>query len=225
MPGSFQNFDAAVAYIIRSLAPRTCLDIGCGAGKYGKMVAQETPTCHRIGIEVEPRYVEQFQLRDLYNEVRVGDGLEVLSANQGEFFDLAIIGDCIEHMPKSAGLDLLNFLSYRTQYLIVLAPEFSVQGSVNGIDSETHVSVWSEQDFLWHDRWAWDNCFTISAFVLRGYQAATMEFNRLIDGLNSAQVPLTDFYGKNIVRPAAFKKEIRLRQDMMDKKFHNFRPL
>lgn len=66
---------------------------------------------------------------------------------------------------------------------------------------------------------------TISAFVLRGYQTAAMDFNRLIDGLNSAQVPLTDFYGKNIVRPAAFKKEIRLRQDMRDKKLHNFRPL
>lgn len=105
IPGSLQNFDAAVAHLIRTLSPRSCLDIGCG------------------------------------------EGLKVVSASQGEFFDLAIIGDCIEHMPKSVGLDLLNFLTYRTQHTIVLAPEFSVQGSVNGVVSKSHVSVWSEVDF------------------------------------------------------------------------------
>lgn len=224
MPCSFQNFDMAVAYLIRSLAPRTFLDIGCGAGKYGKMVEHEAPNCHRIGIEVEPLYVEQFQLHELYNEVRIGEAMKVLSVNQSEFFDLVIIGDCIEHMPKSVGLDLLNFLTYRTQYLIVLAPEFSVQGSVNGADSESHISVWSEQDFLWHDRWAWDNCFTISAFVLRGYQSAEVGFNQLIDGLNLAQVPLSDAFGTRTVRMAEFKRQIRLREEVVDGEFYNFRP-
>ena len=85
---------------------------------------------------------------------------------------MVIIGDCIEHMPKSVGLDLLNFLTYRAQYIIVLAPEFLVQGSVDGMKSESHISVWSEYDFQWHDAWAFENALTISLFLLRGYQDA-----------------------------------------------------
>ncbi len=154
MPGSFQNFDAVVAHLIKALNPARILDIGCGSGKYGKMVSIHAPSCHRIGIEAEQSYIDQFALNETYHEVRHGFAWPVLSEAHNEFFDLCIIGDCIEHMQKSVGLDLLNFLTYRTQYIVVLAPEFSVQGSVNGVDSESHISVWSERDFVWHDRWA-----------------------------------------------------------------------
>ncbi|MBI2769092.1 MAG: class I SAM-dependent methyltransferase [Burkholderiales bacterium] len=224
MPGSFPIFDAAVAHLVRSLAPRTALDIGCGAGKYGKLLQQEAPQCRRIGVEVEASYVERFGLRTLYDEVRIGDAQSVLALDRSEAFDLAIIGDCIEHMPKSVGMDLLNALTYRTQYTIVLAPEFIVQGAVAGVESEAHVSVWSEFDMLWHDRWAWDNCLTISVFVLRGYQQAPLDFDKLIDGVNAANVPLVDFTGRDAARTAQFKKQVRQRQDVFEGQPVVYRP-
>ena len=224
MPGSFQNFDATVSQLIETLNPERFLDIGCGSGKYGKMACKHAPSCHRIGIEPEQGYIEQFGLKDIYHEVRHGYAWPVLSKDSSEFFDLCIIGDCIEHMPKSAGLDLLNFLTYRTQYTVVLAPEFSVQGSVNGVDSESHVSVWSERDFAWHDRWAWDNCLTISMFVLRGYQATRTDFNSLINRINVSQVPVKDFYGQKTVRAAAFKKVIHQREEVYEGALRGYRP-
>lgn len=224
MPGSFRNFDSVVAKLVGTLQPTRLLDIGCGAGKYGKLVAEHAPACRRIGVEAEGSYIEKFNLTSIYHEVRHGFAWPGLAGNTSECFDLAIIGDCIEHMPKSHGLDLLNFLTYRTQYIVVLAPEFAVQGSVNGVDSESHISVWSERDFQWHDRWAWDNCLTISMFILRGYQRSEIEFGQLINTLNASEILLKDFYGQKTVRPASFKKVIHQREDVYEGKVRNYRP-
>lgn len=200
------------------------LDIGCGSGKYGKMTSQQAPSCYRVGIEAEASYIQSFGLQQIYSEVRNGFAWPVLMQNSSEFFDLAIIGDCIEHMPKSEGLDLLNFLTYRTQYTVVLAPEFSIQGSVNGVDSESHVSVWSERDFVWHDRWAWDNCLTISLFVLRGYQPCSVNFHSLVNQVNASQALLQDFYGSKTVRPVALKKVVHEREEVFDSSVRGYRP-
>ena len=224
MPVSFSIFDSVVSHLLEDLRPRTVLDIGCGAGKYGRLANTTVPGCRTVGIEVEASYVDRFKLRDCYDDLRIGNAPDVLRADLAEAYDLAIIGDCIEHMPKSVGLDLLNFLTYRTQYTVVLAPEFTVQGGVNDVDSEAHVSVWSEEDFRWHDRWAWDNCHTISAFILRGYQACSQHFVGVIDRLNTAAVPVYDFEGDKILRPAAFRKEVRLHEETFDGKVYGFRP-
>jgi hypothetical protein len=224
VPGSFNNFDGIVRHLITAIAPDSLLDIGCGAGKYGRMARDAAPSCRRVGIEAAPSYVTAFDLGALYDEIRVGEAWPALLAKPDDCHDLCIIGDCIEHMPKSVGLDLLNFLTYRTRYLIVLAPEFYVQGSVNGIASEAHVSVWSERDFTWHDRWAWDHCFMISCFVLRGYQPSPLDFDTLIDGLNTARIPIVAPDDGRDLRPARFNKQVTPRVDCIGGARHAFRP-
>ena len=224
MPGSFNNFDLPVQALIERLGPQRVNDNVCVSGKYGRFTRARAPAAHVTGIEIEQSYVERFQLGSLYDEVLVGEAWSELRGRPDWFFDLCIIGDCIEHMPKSQGLDLLNLLTYRTQYTVVLFPEFSVQGAVNGVDSESHVSVWSEEDFSWHDRWAWDNCFTITMVVLRGYQPAKVHFDALVDGLNGSAVQVQDFYEGRMLRPVALKKRLRLREDVIGGRSHRFRP-
>jgi hypothetical protein len=45
----------------------------------------------------------------------------------GRTYDAVILGDCIEHMRKSVGLDLLNFLVYRSSIIVVKFPVQMIQ--------------------------------------------------------------------------------------------------
>jgi SAM-dependent methyltransferase len=205
MPGSFPVFDAVVRQLVTLLAPQRALDIGAGAGKYGRMLAELAPGCHREGIELEPRYVQAHGLDTLYHRLHVADATQWWQQHPGEDFDLVLAGDCIEHLPKSAGLDLLNAMVYRCGYLVLLAPEFIVQGAVDGVAAERHLSVWSERDLHWHDLWAWDNCRATTLLLLRGYQPAPLPLEALVDQLNAADLPVRHFDGQTLVRPARLR--------------------
>lgn len=205
MPGSFPVFDAVVAQLVARIAPGRALDVGTGAGKHGRLLAQHAPACHRVGVEVEASYVQRFGLTELYHQLHVEDVAAWWRRTPDQTFDLALIGDCIEHLPKSAGLDLLNALVYRCAWVVVLAPEFIVQAVVDGVVSEAHLSVWSERDLHWHDLWAWDNCRAITLMVLRGYQPSTLTLARMVDDLNAANLPLLHFDGQGFVRPARLR--------------------
>lgn len=150
----------------------------------------------------------------LYHEIRNIDAATLMRTAHNEIFDLVVIGDCIEHMPKSTAIDLLNFLTYRARYILVLAPEFCVQGTAGDIESESHVAVWSEADFFWHDAWAFDNCCTISLFVLRGYQPSPVPIKILVHEINKRNIPAMDFYRKNIARAANLSLNIRRRTEV-----------
>ncbi|MBF0439184.1 MAG: class I SAM-dependent methyltransferase [Magnetococcales bacterium] len=200
MPDSFKVFDVLVSELARIMQPTTFLDIGCGYGKYGLILRSEVPTCHRIGIEVEEQYVNQFRLDLLYHEIKIMDASTLVRGDNNENYDLVIIGDCIEHMPKSQGIDLLNFLTYRAGCIIVLAPEFMVQDNLNGVNSEAHLSVWSRADFAWHDAWAYENSSMINLYIMRGYRHPINSFIRLIHTLNQKKIQVMNFDGTQPVR-------------------------
>jgi SAM-dependent methyltransferase len=206
MPGSFVVFDSLVEKLIETIAPQSALDIGCGAGKYGQLLSRLRPDCKRSAIEAEPSYIERFGLSSLYHEVYVGTAADWQTQALDRQYDLTILGDCIEHMPKSAGLDLLNFLAYRSAYTLVISPEFVLQGIVDGVISEAHVSVWSERDLGWHDLWAWDNCRSVSVFLLRGYLPAPVSLAQLVEQINAAALPIHEFHDRGtLVRPARLR--------------------
>jgi protein-L-isoaspartate O-methyltransferase len=220
---SFKNFDAAVGHMLKEIKPKRVLDIGCGEGKYGSMVIDNVPDCELTGIEIEQDHVDRYNLKNLYKEVRVGDAWQVLQKNPDEFFDVVILGDCIEHMPKSVGLDLLNFLTYRTQYIILIIPEFIVQGTVHEKHSASHISVWSQYDFIWHDSWAWDNSYTISLVVLRGYQKADKPMKELVESVNSAELPVYQGYSDKITRTTRLRPVSNPRAEMIGGVPQNYR--
>jgi len=203
--GSFPIFDDVVAQFIAWLSPARALDIGAGAGKYGRMLRSAAPACERVAIEAEAAYVDRYALRDLYHRVDVADAARWWRAEPEQHFDLVIVGDCIEHLAKSEGLDLLNALLYRSAWLLVLAPEFIVQGAVGGVDAEVHRSVWSERDLHWHDLWAWDNARAMSLFLLRGYRPSPLSIDTLVRQVNDTVISLKDFDGQAAVRPCRLR--------------------
>ena len=176
MPYSSSAFDYYVGTLVSLLQPRNVCDIGPGAGKYGKIVrniaVREQFKTHITGIEIDSSYIEQFGLRQIYDEVIVDDALRMLQTPQVRF-DLVFIGDCIEHLKKSDGLDLLNFLVYRTGYICVIYPDAYVQDDWQGHAAEAHLSTWSPADFS-----AWDTLHHswsgVHLFLVKGYQPSRM---------------------------------------------------
>lgn len=213
MPGSFVVFDSLTRQLAEWIEPQTALDIGPGSGKYGRMLRQVMPSCRTTAVEPEASYVERFALREVYDEVHVSTGAQWNADNPDQAFDLAILGDCIEHMPKSVGLDLLNHLAYRTAYTVIVSPEFVIQGAVDGVQGEAHVSAWSERDLHWHDLWAFDNCRAVTIMVLRGYRQSTISLTELAKRVNATSIPVHEFHDPaSMVRPARLRLVESLRE-------------
>lgn len=205
MSRSFPVFDAVAEHLIAGIAPTHALDIGAGEGKYGRMLRTVVPACDTSALEIEPVHVERHALAGLYGSVQVTDAARWWRENPDETFDLVVIGDCLQQMPKSEGLDLLNAMTYRAAWLLVVVPEFVIQGAVEGLASAVHRSVWSERDFQWHDLWAWDHARAVSLFLLRGYLPSAVSIDTLVDRIDDAGVPVRDFDGQTMVRPCALR--------------------
>jgi len=147
MPYSGNLCDDVIHHILPRLPMRSFLDIGTGDGKYGRMVRGYHPTCSTEGIEIEADYVDRFGLRSIYDDLQVMDCMNLLHNPDAEW-DLVIVGDVVEHLRKSDGIDLLNFLVYRAKWILVIFPERMIQNSWEGYKREAHISVWNPNSFV-----------------------------------------------------------------------------
>ena len=146
MPYGGGLLDNVSRQVIRAVPHlNTALDIGAGAGRYGKMIRHEQPATWIKAVEVERDYVVRFDLREVYNQVAVMPAIDLLRDVDASW-DLVTAGDVLEHMRKSEGVDLLHFLVYRTRWLWLVWPERYIQGSYDGYAAEAHISVWTEGD-------------------------------------------------------------------------------
>lgn len=148
MPYSSFIFDKEISGIIRTLNPNVFLDIGAGAGKYGEIVRNISIKTKTIAIEIEKDYIDKFSLNEKYDLVWCMSVMDIIQPIYfDKTFDVIMIGDIIEHLKKSDGVDLLNFLIYRTKWIIIEFPYHYLQNAVEGYYSEAHISVWGKQDF------------------------------------------------------------------------------
>jgi len=174
MPFSSSTFDAQIEIYFQDSEHETVLDIGPGEGKFGRMLRRIGSAAKRIAVEVDPSYVERFGLREVYDEVFIMDAARLMD-HVGWRFGAVIVGDVIEHLRKSVGTDLLNFLIYRANVIFVKFPVQLLQDDWEGHASEAHVSVWSEHDFA-----GFDHVFVkgdpMQLAVLRGYRNAAIEW-------------------------------------------------
>lgn len=153
MPYSSPLFDNEIIEIIKVIQPKTFFDFGAGAGKYGELVKSVAPFIKTIAVEIEQDYINKFSLKLKYDEVLNASVLDLINSKYYDTnFDVVMIGDTIEHLRKSDGVDLLNFLVYRCRWIILQFPFRFLQNSVANYTSEAHISVWDESDFFVFER-------------------------------------------------------------------------
>jgi hypothetical protein len=198
MPYSSPIFDSELELYFREFRHSSVLDIGAGEGKYGEMLRRVQPKAKLIAVELDADYVEEYKLRDLYDEVWCRDAADLMKDLE-RTYDAVIVGDCIEHMRKSVGLDLLNFLVYRSKIIVVKFPMQMVQDPYQGHKSEAHISVWSENDFRGMDYLFAEREFICLAMV-RGYLNQTMEWLPTAVMQRFGYATMAEFYTRDPAR-------------------------
>jgi hypothetical protein len=170
MPYSSFIFDDAILEIIRLIHPKIFLDLGAGAGKYGLMAKGINSSIKTIAVEIEKDYLKKFNLHSIYNEVWNIPLINLINYKYLNLnFDVIMAGDVLEHLRKSEGIDLLNFLIYRSKWIIVKFPYRYLQNAVDDYVSEAHISVWTESDFISFERTRMYSKDMQRLIILRGY--------------------------------------------------------
>lgn len=160
------------------------LDVGPGRGKYGQMLRAAQPDATIRAIEIEAEYIERFDLRRWYDHVRIAPAVRLLD-NPEAAWDVVVLGDVLEHMPKSDGVDLLHFLVYRARYLWVQWPMRYIQGAMDGFRHECHISAWTEADIqgLNADYVKFD-ITPLEAYAINGYPNTGRRVEEILEVFN-----------------------------------------
>lgn len=126
---------------ILKIDPLTVVDVGAGEGTYYDLAARKLPTSHWTAIEVWGPYVDQYGLDELYDDVIVADARWVVS--HAYEADLAIFGDCLEHMTHGAAAALVHRVQSEASNILVSVPVLHLpQGAVNRNPYERHREGW-----------------------------------------------------------------------------------
>lgn len=174
MPESVDILDSLVEQYLRTFISEGCslfMDVGAGTGKHCKMIRSLVPDPGSVrleAIEIDPVYVANYRLKDLYDEVHSMDVGKFIDNYVDYTWDVCIIADCLEHLRKSVGVDVLNFFVYRTKKIIITYPVGLPQGSWDGHKQEAHISVWDEQDFSLFN-YEYISKFFMRLVVVEGY--------------------------------------------------------
>lgn len=134
MPYSYDYFKIEVANHITKKIPQNSkiLDVGAGSGKYGGLLRYNF---HIEALEIYEPYIEQFNLKDIYQNVHIGN---ILDFNI-EKYDYIIMGDILEHLKVKDAHDLLIKIHFGGKKCLVAIPYKMEQGEVNGNVYETHL--------------------------------------------------------------------------------------
>ena len=135
MPHSFDFFnDDVKKFVDEVLKSSRIVDIGPGAGKYGKMFKREGRTVDAV--EVFPFYIDQYKLRDVYNTIFVQNVTEFKPAPGA--YDLVIMGDVLEHLTVEEARGFLLHLEQSRIPVLVLVPYHYPQLASHGNEHEEH---------------------------------------------------------------------------------------
>jgi len=132
VPFSYDTFDnVIVAWVWQNVKPLSpILDVGAGAGKYGKLLRA---THTRIdALEIYEPNIKQFRLGTIYRRVVQGD----IRSYDATGYALVIMGDVLEHLSATDGAAVLTRIACP---VIVQVPFRYSQGAEGGNSFEAHL--------------------------------------------------------------------------------------
>ncbi len=145
MPFSTPVFkQETIDYLINKFNPSsTILDVGAGAGYYSNLLKGTFPNMDAIEI-FEP-YIGQYQLRSKYNNV----WNENILTFEFDHYDIILMGDILEHIEESKGIEIIKKLYPKCDELVVAIPFNAPQGTWGGNVYETHLqSTLTHETFM-----------------------------------------------------------------------------
>ena len=163
MPSSDPRLITSICQAILRSQPTSVLDLGIGFGKWGALIREYTDiwgfrfyrdewTTFITGVEIHETY--RNPMWDLYDRVVIGDlcqfvgGLTKIENAGGGYaplYDLTIMVDVLEHLPKNDGIGLIeNVLKFSKHFIVSYCN--SHQKDVRDNPHEDHVSTWSVGD-------------------------------------------------------------------------------
>lgn len=157
MPTSYYQAIPHVMQHIQMEAPKSILDIGVGFGKYGVLCREVLEVAygryHRHQWQVRIDGVEAYKdyrnpiYEHVYDKVYYQDIRELV--HQLPSYDVILLIDVIEHMPKEEGLLLVEqLLEHTTKVLLISTPLYpDPQGDYAKNSYERHCSRWAPLDF------------------------------------------------------------------------------
>jgi hypothetical protein len=148
MPFSSSTFDAVLASHLIKIEARSVLDVGSGAGKYGRLLKQVLPNTRIEGIEPTKEYIEQYKLRDCYDEIHEMRLSEYCDRHPSKRHEVVIFGDVLEHFFRSEAIDYIDYFLYRSEWVIVIWPTMMPQDDVGGNALEIHKSNFGLGDLV-----------------------------------------------------------------------------
>jgi hypothetical protein len=151
MPYSSDEGKHVIHNWLTGINPRAVLDIGAGAGTYGRMVRAICPQAAVDAVEIFEPYVSRFDLSHVYDAVIIGDVRDVNTTSLfPREYDVIIMGDVLEHMTAwEAEKVWCTLLPLARHAVIVSIPVVEYpQGPSEGNVHEAHVSTWDVASVL-----------------------------------------------------------------------------
>lgn len=107
------------------------LDVGPGAGKYGRALSDYDIDA----VEIWAPYIDRFSLKSIYKTVYLGDILTF----DWKPYNYIILGDVLEHIELAAAQRLISAISNSNIKCLVAVPYMYEQGESEGNTHETHL--------------------------------------------------------------------------------------
>lgn len=129
--------------------PLRILDVGPGWGKYAVLLREFVdPDAQIAGVEAWEPYIERHRLAALYDPI-IADDVRNLTAEDLAGYDVVLMADVIEHMPKPDGWEVINRVA---GYVVISTPRDYFSNGPGLPHTEDHVSHWTLADFETHPR-------------------------------------------------------------------------
>ena len=136
MPNSYSFFKTEVKdwFIYNVPITKRILDVGPGQGTYSDLL--KSAGYKMDAVEIWAPYVEQFNLKDKYDEVYIDD---IRNFNLTKY-DFVILGDVLEHLSKEDAQKLIDRMNeWGIDYMIAIPYMMEQDGEEYGNQYETHL--------------------------------------------------------------------------------------